>query len=237
MIKSFENENSQCELVTEINVDDDSYTKACFGSDDQFKKVLGLCWHPETDTIVFDFCNFVEGALKLEPTKRNILKVVSTLFDPLGLLCHIIIQMKVIFQKLYVDERDWDDLAPQPIIVQWNQFLHELFELQRIVVPRFIGYSVHENVISTELHGFCDSSEAAYSSLTYLRVETENTITVRLLCAKARVAPLKKLTLPRLELLSCLVLSRLINITQIAIESEIKLNSVTCWSDSEISLF
>ena len=117
MIKSCENENSQCELVTEINVDDDSYTKACFGSDDQFKKVLGLCWHPETDTIVFDFCNFVEGALKLEPTKRNILKVVSTLFDPLGLLCPIIIQMKVIFQKLCVDERDWENLAPQPIIV------------------------------------------------------------------------------------------------------------------------
>ena len=39
MIKSCENENSQCELVTEINADDDSYTKACFGSDDQFKKV------------------------------------------------------------------------------------------------------------------------------------------------------------------------------------------------------
>ena len=129
MIKSCENENSQCELVTEINVDDDSYTKACFGSDDQFKKVLGLCWHPETDTIVFDFCNFVEGALKLEPSKRNILKVVSILFDPLGLLCPIIIQMKVIFQKLCVDEKDWDNLAPQPIIVQWNQFLHELFEL------------------------------------------------------------------------------------------------------------
>ena len=145
--------------------------------------------------------------------------------------------MKVIFQKLCVDERDWDDLAPQPIIVQWNQFLHELFELQHIVVPRFIGYSVHENVISTELHEFCDSSEAAYSSLTYLRVETEDIIRVQLLCAKARVAPLKKLTLPRLELLSCLVLSRLINTTQTAIQSEIKLNSVTCWSYSEISLF
>ena len=173
----------------------------------------------------------------MEPTKRNILEVVSTLFDPLGLLCPIIIQMKVIFQKLCVDERDWDDLAPQPIIVQWNQFLYELFELQRIVVPRFIGYSVHENVISTQLHGFCDSSEAAYFALTYLRVEIGNTITVRLLCAKARVAPLEKLTLPRLELLSCLVLSRLINTTQTAIESEIELNSVTCWSDSEISLF
>ena len=83
--------------------------------------------------------------------------------------------MKVIFQTLCIDERD---LAPQSIIVQWNQFLQELFELQRIVVPRFVGYSVHENVISTELHGFCDSSEAAYSSLTYLRVETENTIRV-----------------------------------------------------------
>ena len=199
--------------------------------------LLGLCWHPETDTIVFDFCSFVEGAIKLEPTKRNILKVVSTLFDPLGLLCPIINQMNVIFQKLCVDERDWDDSAPHPIIDQWNQFLHELFELERIVVPRFIDYSVHENVISIELHGFCDSLEAAYSSLAYLRVETENTVRVRLLCAKERVALLKKLTLQHLELLSCLVLSQLINPTQVAIESEIKLNNVTCWSDSEISLF
>ena len=74
-------------------------------------------------------------------------------------------------------------------------------------MPRFIGYSVHGNVISAELHGSSDSSEAAYSSLTYLRVETDSTIIVRLVCAKARVAPLKKLTLPRLELLSCLVYS------------------------------
>ena len=114
----------------------------------------------------------------MEPTKHNILKVVSILFDPLGLLRPIINEMKVIFQKLCVDERDWDGLAPQPIIVQWNQFLHELFELECIVVPRFVGYSVNENVISTELHGFCDSSKTAYSSLTYLRVETENTIRV-----------------------------------------------------------
>ena len=52
MIQSCKNENRQCELVTEINVDDDSYTKALFGSDDQFKKVFGICWHLETDTIV-----------------------------------------------------------------------------------------------------------------------------------------------------------------------------------------
>ena len=103
MIQSCENENSQ---VTEINVDDDGYTNACFGSDNQFTKVLGLCWHLETDTIVFEFCNFVEGALKMEPTKFNILKVVSTLFDPLGRLYHIIIQMKVIFQQLCIDEPD-----------------------------------------------------------------------------------------------------------------------------------
>ena len=99
MIQSCKNESSQCEPFIEINVDDDSNTKACFGSDDQFEKVFGLCWHLETDTIVFDFCNFVEGALKLEPTKHNILKVVSTLFDILGLLGSIIIQTKRIFKR------------------------------------------------------------------------------------------------------------------------------------------
>ena len=55
MIQSCENKNSQREPVTEINVDDDRYnTKACFGSDDQFKKILGPSWYLETDTIGFD---------------------------------------------------------------------------------------------------------------------------------------------------------------------------------------
>ena len=88
------------------------------------------------------------------------------------------------------------------------------------------------------LQGFCDASKDAYAALVYLKMTVEGTTNVTFVASKTRVAPLKSLTIPRLELLSGLVLARLITVIQHALEPEMSLimSEPTCYTDSQVSL-
>ena len=77
--------------------------------DNHFKRVLGLSWDIETDEFVFPLDVFQKRISELKPTKRNILKAFASMYDPLGFLSPIIIRMKVLFQSLSQDKRDWDE--------------------------------------------------------------------------------------------------------------------------------
>ncbi|GFV67288.1 uncharacterized protein TNCV_3670431 [Trichonephila clavipes] len=85
------------------------------------------------------------------------------------------------------------------------------------------------------LHVFCDASKAAYASCVFLRTEVGGAITCQLVQARARVASIKPITIPRLELLACTIGSRLINTTKI----DLRLENVPiyCWSDSVNALY
>ena len=87
-----------------------------------------------------------------------------------------------------------------------------------------------------QLIGFYDASQMAYAAVMYLRATIDNESTLTLLTAKTRVAPLKTVTIPRLELLSALLLARLINTVSCALENEVKLNLPVCFTDSRIAL-
>ena len=87
-----------------------------------------------------------------------------------------------------------------------------------------------------ELIGFCDASQGAYAAAVYLRVKTEHGKFVTLLAAKTRVAPLKMVTIPRLELLSGLLLARLMSAIHQALDSEIPLDTPICYTESQIAL-
>ena len=103
-------------------------------------------------------------------------------------------------------------------------------------IPRCVFYS--ENVInSIELHGFADSSNQAYAAVIYVRIVTDKDIKVQFLTSKTRVAPNKPITIPRLELLSCLLLSKLMKTVVESIKYEIILARTICWTDSKIAYY
>nr|XP_012135148.1 PREDICTED: uncharacterized protein LOC100874762 isoform X2 [Megachile rotundata]XP_012135760.1 PREDICTED: uncharacterized protein LOC100874762 isoform X3 [Megachile rotundata] len=193
-------------------------------------KTLGLGWNAKHDTIIYDV---KEIEYNTRVTKRSILSVIASLFDPLGLLGPIIIRAKILMQKLWKLQLSWDESVPTDIHTFWLTFCRELNSIRNITFSRQITCKAS---VSLELHGFCDASEQAYGACFYVRsFDHHGNIIVKLLSAKSRVAPLKTVTLPRLELCAAHLLAKLYQTITSSLR-RISFNRTIFWSDSTITL-
>ncbi|XP_049869686.1 uncharacterized protein LOC126369369 isoform X1 [Pectinophora gossypiella] len=166
-------------------------------------KTLGLGWMTQSDELCFP----AGPSPPLEYTKREMLSIISQIFDPMGLLAPSVIQMKMLLQKLWLRKLSWDEKLPTEINVVWADFVKSLSHLNQLRIPRRL---VCDNYQTVEFHVFADASERAYGACLFVRsVGRNGEILVRLLTAKSRVAPLKPTTIPRLELCAALVGARL----------------------------
>ncbi|XP_077275276.1 uncharacterized protein LOC143904452 [Temnothorax americanus] len=198
-------------------------------SESETQKTLGIHWHPRDDQLIHVVKPFTEYQ---RTTKRTMLSQIASLFDPLGLVGPVIVKAKILLQQLWQNKLDWDESVPVDIATSWNQYKEQIEILNNFVIPRQI---TAENVINIQLHGFCDASEKAYGAVLYLRSTTSSGIhIVRLVCSKTRVAPIKRLTLPRLELSAAALLGKLYKSTIKSIR--INLDEEFFWSDSTITL-
>ena len=202
----------------------------------RFQKVLGVEWDLELDEFVFNFSKIIELARSLPTTKRNVLKVAATFFDPLGFISPITARVKSIFQLLCKDKNAWDSEASDEILCVWNNFLADIERFGVLRVERFAFVELNNSFESVSLHGFCDSSLTCYAGVLYLQIRTSFGIRVHFLTSKTKVAPLKQVSIARLELLGCVLLSELVNQVLSALEKRISLKSVKCWSDSQVAL-
>ncbi|VEN55472.1 unnamed protein product [Callosobruchus maculatus] len=197
-----------------------------FDKDSLGIKVLGLQWCPTTDCFSYSVHPQIRSC-----TKRNILSEIARLYDPLGFLAPVIIVPKQILQQLWALGIGWDDEPPLEVANQWKTFVAELPELSSLKIPRHI---LHIEAKFTEIHAFCDASEKSYAAVVYLRqVSTENSISVHLVCAKTRVAPLKRLSIPRLELCAALLAAELIDCVSHIMVTQ-KIDNVCAWTDSKV---
>lgn len=192
-------------------------------------KTLGLQWSPLNDVLQYKISMPQTNAAV---TKRHILSVASQTFDPLGLVGPVIIEAKIILQKLWLAKLDWDDPVPDALRDEWFQYTDELHKIGTITIPRHV---LQLSTVKLELHGFCDASELAYGACIYLRCwDTAGKCSSRLLTAKSRVAPVKRVTLPRLELCAAITLARLTTKT-LAATTKIP-HELYFWGDSTIAL-
>ena len=106
-----------------------------------------------------------------------------------------------------------------------------------VTIPRCVYGVTSQPIQSARLVGFCDASTKAYAAVVYMRFESEDNVNVKLLTAKTRVTPVGGMTIPRLELLSALLLAKLITSTSAALKSEITLQDPVCFTDSKASLY
>nr|CAH7734250.1 unnamed protein product [Callosobruchus chinensis] len=184
-------------------------------------KTLGLIWQPQRDVLLFKIQE-QEGSVK--STMRAILSYIAQIYDPLGLLGPCTIIAKILLQRLWLQNLTWDEPVPPEIQTLWAQLRHELPSLNSLEIPRHVQCNY---LMTIQLHTFCDASEDAYCASAYTRsVDNDGSVYVQLLCANPKVAPLKRTTLPRLELCGALIAARL---TETIIQSQTYSTTVLGW--------
>ncbi|XP_050558193.1 uncharacterized protein LOC126912059 [Spodoptera frugiperda] len=177
-------------------------------------KTLGLRWHPQSDQ--FKFQMKIDTSSLTPSTKRSLLSDISKIFDPLGWLSPVSTKLKLLFQKVWSLNLQWDEAVPTHINEEWLKIKKELPHIEHINVPRWL--QTPKNAI-IELHGFCDSSEKAYACVIYGRIinleEVEWQSPVVIVAGKSKLVPVNKsVSLPRLELCAAQLLSKLMKVVQ-----------------------
>ncbi|XP_071036959.1 uncharacterized protein [Parasteatoda tepidariorum] len=114
----------------------------------------------------------------------------------------------------------------------WNCWYNQLQGLCEVNIPRWYFRS-RETPQSLEIHVFCDSSQTAYGTVIYLRFTVSSEIRTAFVIAKGKVAPLKKMTLPRLELMAAVIGVRLLKVVQ----EQFPDAKARLWTDSSIVLY
>lgn len=168
---------------------------------------------------------------KCEPTKRNVVSMTARFFDPLGIVSPVTISFKMFFQRLCEAKVGWDEPLTERLLHEWNRLCSTLRESAPMTIPRCYLHNIPDTPTMAQLVGFCDASLSAYAAVLYLRMETESSVSVKFLAAKTRVAPLTGLTIPRLELLPALFLSKLLVPVHDALRTELTLHDPVCYND------
>ena len=201
---------------------------------------LGLIWDRSSDRLKFNFEEILRDVSVENVTKRSILSSTAKVFDPLGILSPVIIKLKILFQQLCTEKCDWDATVNDDVKEDFEKTISDLKSCESIEINRhyFSSHESQELIDSVELHGFSDASMKAYGSCVYIvyRLKTGG-IVVSLVAAKTKVAPITGQTIPKLELSAAFILARLISNVKEAIETNIEVRDIICWSDSQIVLF
>ncbi|CAI5657210.1 unnamed protein product [Oreochromis niloticus] len=191
---------------------------------------LGVQWCVEADEFQF------RVVVKENPlTRRGVLSTVASVYDPLGFVAPFLLVGKQILQTLCRDKVSWDEPLPEHIQPQWESWLKDLPHLAVLKIPRSYLPSNFGEVSLYELHNFSDASFKGYGACSYLRAVSETgQISCSLVLGKARVAPTKLTTIPRLELSSAVTSVRIGDI----IRGELEIENVQeyYWTDSKVVL-
>ncbi|XP_045541437.1 uncharacterized protein LOC123722922 [Papilio machaon] len=197
---------------------------------DAVSKILGLTWNRRSDEF--------EYTVNLPPletpvTKRRVISDIAKLFDPLGWIAPAIITAKVLIQKLWLSGIEWDQELPSSLLKDWLEYREELKQLAHFRLPRWI-YAASDDCV-VELHGFADASNVAYAAVVYTRIiDRDGSIHVNLITSKTKVAPVKQVSIPRLELCGAVLLAKLLK--EVSTVLGISKQNIHAWTDSSVVL-
>ncbi len=202
-----------------------------FVSHDDCPKTLGLHWNTLKDDMYVSIPK-IEYHGKL--TKRQLVSNIAKVYDVMGWLSPVILFAKSLLQQVWESRVDWDDSVPGDILADWSRWVSELPVLSHRCIPRCYADPSKE-ISSRQIHGFSDASEKGFGAVVYLRTfYFDSSVTVSLVISKTRVAPIKRLTIPKLELAGALLLAELMETVRVALK--LVISQIYAWSDSQIVL-
>ena len=218
--------SNQPDVLAEISSDDKDETK-------EITRVLGQKWNITTDDFVmFPLQQFPKDATV--STQRKIFSLVSSIFDPFGLLSPLTIRIKMVLQQIWKLGRKWDYLIPHELHHNLQKVLNSYFAMPEIRILK----TVHNfsKITSSQLHIFVDASMAAMAAVAYLRTTNSQTAPPQacFLMGKCKVAPIKQISVPKMVLEAAVIGVRLLQLIQR--EMTLTFGQVFLWSDSQVVL-
>ena len=200
------------------------------------EKVLGTVWDNRRDIFTFDVKESLSKLMVKDTekiTKRLILSRIAKIFDPIGFAAALLIKAKIGMQKLWLLGLDWDEELPSEEQDEWAKLFAEIVKLNEVSFQRCL---TPENAVGNPtLCVFSDASKNAFGACAYARWQLDDgKYEVRFIAAKSRVAPLKELTIPRLELQAAVLATRLHK--AIVKESRLQFHKIIFFIDSMIVL-
>ena len=193
------------------------------------ERALGIYWHVEDDAFGFDVD--VSRLSAMPHTRRGILSVIASIYDPLGVISPFIMMTKIVLQELSRMQIKWDEKIPHMLQKTWNKWLQYLPLLSTFKIRRCLKSPSLGRVAHVELHHFADASERGYGTASYIRIiDVSGRIECSLLGSKSRLAPIRSISIPRLEL-SAAVLAVRVNHSMIRALCA-SIDRVFFWTDS-----
>lgn len=187
-------------------------------------KVLGIDWLTHDDVLKIKGRMVEHDSI----TKRIALSLTASVFDPLGILLPVTIRARRFVQNLWRLNYPWDEALPEYLQREWRDIYEDILTSSDMPFPRQVTTT---KVVT--LHVFSDASTKAYGVAAYL----VSNGTSKLLMAKAKVTPIKPVTIPRLELTAVLLAARLSVYIHEAYADVLKIENTFLWSDSQITLY
>ena len=204
-------------------------------SDDSEQKVIGMVWNRKEDLFVFRFEKFLKIASDFPLTKKGLLKLITRIYDLLGLICPMLVSLKSAFRAACESSIHWDDKLSGEHIKLIKLWLENLRSIGSLDYPRYCLKFKRCKVNTAQLVSCSEASLSAFGTVIYLRVEAKDGIESNLVYAESCVSP-KGQTLPSKELLGALLLAKGIDIVRKVIGSVIELGDEYLFSDSKTVL-
>ncbi|XP_055615247.1 uncharacterized protein LOC129761547 [Toxorhynchites rutilus septentrionalis] len=205
------------------------------GKESTTEKVLGMWWDTSKDCFTYKVSSRYEQDLisgNRRPTKREVLRTLMMVFDPLGLIAHVLMFLKVLLQEIWRTPVGWDDPIEDAQYDKWLSWLAVFPHIATIEIPRCYRTLTPTGAGTVvQMHTFVDASESGFAAVVYLRFENHDTVECALVSAKTRVAPLKFLSIPRSELQAAVIGVRLAD--TISKSLSIAVSRRIFWSDSK----
>lgn len=203
------------------------------------EKVLGMWWLTNKDAFTFlvRLDRFDQEILtgRRKPTKREVLRTLMSVFDPLGFLAAFLVYIKILLREIWRASTGWDETISDEHNINWLRWTEQLPEVRKIQIPRcYISRLRPTETRSTELHVFVDASANAFAAVAYLRFQDSIYVECSLVGAKTKVAPQQPMTIPRLELQAALLGARFAD--YICQGHDVTIDRRVLWSDSRTVL-
>ena len=168
-------------------------------------------------------------------TRHDLLSALSSVYDPLGLGAPFLSKGRQIMEQLCRNRLNWDEPIDEKSSYEWQKWKNNLSMVEETKIPRRYKPRGFERIINYSLHHFSDASECGYGQATYLRMGNDvEEVHCSLIFGKSRVAPVKYVSIPRLELTAATLSVKMSKMLRE--ELGIDIGSEVFWTKSQIVL-